>query len=90
MNFMHAREFLDEGDVVVVNCSHQCNIRVMDDSSFQSFRHGGAHRYLGGFYRMLPARIVVPSSGFWNVTIDLGGGRASIRYGINYIKRNAA
>jgi hypothetical protein len=38
---------------------------------------------------MLPARIAVPSSGFWNVTIDLGEGRANIRYNIEYLKRAA-
>jgi hypothetical protein len=90
MNFIHAREWLDEGDLVVVECSHQCNVRLTDDSNFASFRRGGAHRYHGGFYRRLPARIAVPSSGFWNVTIDVGGGRASIRYNIRYLKRNAA
>jgi len=86
-DFIHAREYLHAGDVVIVNCSHQCNVRVMDDSDFSSFRSGGGHHYHGGFYRMLPARIPVPSNGYWNTTIDLGGGSASIRYSINYFKR---
>jgi hypothetical protein len=90
MNFLHKREWLDEGDVVVVNCDHQCNVRLTDDSNFSAFRSGRAHRCYGGFYRMLPARIVVPNSGFWNVTIDLGGGRANIRANISYLKRNGA
>ncbi len=89
-DFIHAREYLHEGDVVIVNCSHQCNVRVMDDSNFSSFQRGGQNRYYGGFYKMLPARIVVPSDGYWNTTIDLGGGSANIRYNINYLKRDAA
>ena len=88
--FIHAREWLDEGDVVIVNCDHQCNVRLTDDTSFRSFRSGGRHTYYGGHYKYLPARIIVPSSGYWNVTIDLGGGRANIRYDISYLKRNAA
>jgi hypothetical protein len=89
-DFIHAREYLNEGDIVIVHCSHQCNVRVMDDSNFSSFQHGGQHRYYGGFYRMLPARIAVPYAGYWNTTIDLGGGSANIRYSINYFKREAA
>lgn len=90
MNFVHAREYLHEGDIVIVNCSHQCNVRVMDDSNFSSYRSGGQHRHYGGFYRMLPARISVPHDGEWNTTIDLGGSGSSFRYSINYLKRRAA
>jgi hypothetical protein len=89
-NLIHSREYLHQGDIVIVNCDHQCNVRVMDDSNFNSYRSGGRHNYHGGFYRMLPARIPVPNDGYWNVTIDLGGGRANIRYSINYLKREAA
>jgi hypothetical protein len=89
-NFIHTREWLDDGDIVVVDCDHQCNVRLTDDANFHSFRSGRRHQYYGGFYPRLPARIVVPSSGFWNITIDLGGGRANIRYSINYLKRDAA
>jgi hypothetical protein len=38
---------------------------------------------------MFPARITVPHDGYWNVTIDLGGGRAHIRYNIGYLKHAA-
>ena len=85
-NFIHSREYLSEGDVVIVECSHQCNMRVMDDSNFGSFRSGRSHRYYGGFYPRLPARIPVPHSGNWNVTIDLGGGSANIRYNVSYLR----
>jgi hypothetical protein len=88
-NFVHAREYLHAGDVVVVQSSHQCNVRVMDDTNFSSYRRGGSHNYHGGFYRMLPARIAVPTDGYWNVTIDLGGGNANIRYSIDYLKHAA-
>jgi Domain of unknown function (DUF1883) len=89
-NFIHAREYLHGGDVVIVNCSHQCNVRVMDDPNFSSFRNNGQHHYHGGFYKRLPARIVVPHDGEWNTTIDLGGGSAGIRYSINYLKKRRA
>ena len=89
-NFIHAREYLDEGDVVIVQCSHQCNVRLMDDTNYRNFQSGNRHRYYGGHYKMLPARVSVPHDGYWNVIIDLGGGRANIRYNISYIRRRAA
>ncbi|KQZ00190.1 hypothetical protein ASD45_04480 [Pseudolabrys sp. Root1462] len=89
-NFIHSREFLSAGDIVIVECDHQCNVRVMDDANFQDYRRGGQHRYYGGFYQRLPARIAIPHDGYWNTTIDLGGGRANIRYNIGYLKNRAA
>lgn len=88
-DFIHAREYLDDGDIVIVDCDHQCNVRVMDDTNFHRFQRGDRHQYYGGFFQRLPARITVPSTGNWNVTIDLGGGRASIRYNIRYLKSAA-
>jgi hypothetical protein len=86
MQFLHWRKFLNEGDVVVVECSHRCNIRLMGDHDFESYRRGGAHRYHGGFFERLPARIAVPGDGYWNVTLDLGGGSASIRHNIRFLR----
>lgn len=86
MQFLHQREYLNQGDVVVVDCSHRCNIRLMSDADFNSYRRGGSHHYRGGLYDQLPARIVVPDDGFWNITLDLGGGSASIRHSIGILK----
>lgn len=86
MKFMHAREYLNKGDTVIVECSHQCNIKVMNDNDFNGYKNGRSHHYHGGFYKSLPARISVPNSGFWNTTIDLAGGSANIRYNISYLK----
>lgn len=90
MRFVHTREYLSTGDVVVVQCSHQCNVRVMSDSDFQSFKSGRSHNYHGGHYTMLPARIVVPHSGQWNITIDLGGSPSAFKYDVRFIKSSAA
>ncbi|RWM96196.1 MAG: DUF1883 domain-containing protein [Mesorhizobium sp.] len=85
-DFIHAREYLGAGDTVVVECSHQCNVLVMDDANFQNYRSRRQYRYHGGFYKRLPASISVPHSGHWNTVIDLGGGHAQIRYSIRYLK----
>ncbi|HAT3656900.1 TPA: DUF1883 domain-containing protein [Citrobacter freundii] len=87
MDFLHKRMHLNAGDTVVVQCSHQCNVLLMTDSNFNSYKRGAGfqHHGGGGFFTHLPARLVVPSSGTWNVTIDLGGGSANIRHSISII-----
>lgn len=88
MNFIHSREHLNEGDVVVVNCDYQCNVMLTTDSNFQRYRSGQRFEYFGGNYTRLPARIAAPSTGYWNITIDLGGGSANIRYSINIVRNS--
>ena len=88
MKFLHTREHLEEGDVVVVQCSHQCNVRLTTDTNFSRIKQGGRHEYFGGFYKMLPARIAAPSTGYWNITIDIGGGSATITHSINIIRNS--
>lgn len=87
MSFLHKREYLNEGDIVVVDCDYQCNVMLTDDINFRRYRNGGGFDYHGGFYERLPARIPVPDTGYWNITLDLGGGSANVRYSINVIKR---
>ena len=70
MKFIHQREQLNEGDLVVIESSQPCNIRLMSDANFRSFKNGGRHGYLGGHFDRFPAKIKVPSSGFWNITLD--------------------
>ncbi|MGM7822830.1 DUF1883 domain-containing protein [Yersinia enterocolitica] len=87
MNFLHKRMILNAGDTVVVQCSHQCNVLLTTDSNFSNYKNGRGfeHHGGGGFFERLPARLVVPRDGAWNVTIDLGGGQASIRHSITVI-----
>ncbi|QEY58782.1 DUF1883 domain-containing protein [Pseudomonas sp. C27(2019)] len=70
MKFVHQREYLKEGDTVVIECSQTCNIRLMSDANFRSFKNGGRHTYHGGAFADFPARIKVPSTGYWNITLD--------------------
>ena len=76
MKFVHQREHLNEDDIVVVEGSQRCNIRLMNDANFRSFKNGGRHTYHGGHFEKFPAKITVPSTGFWNITIDTVSRRA--------------
>ena len=86
MNHLHKREHLDSGDIVQVDCSHQCNIIVLDDTNYRAYKAGRGFKSCGGFYKKFPARIVVPSTGHWNVVLDLAGGAARIKHSITFIK----
>ncbi len=86
MKHIHARDWLNEGNTVRVDCDHQCNVLVMDDRNYALYQRGRSFRYFGGFFKSLPAALRIPSSGHWNTVIDLGGGRANIRYEIKYLK----
>ena len=87
-NFIAAREVLAKGDVVVVQCSHQCNVLVMDDANFQAYRARKKCTYFGGHFKAFPARIAVPANGHWNTVIDLGGREAAITHAISYIRQH--
>jgi len=86
MSHLHKREYLEKGDIVEVDCSHQCNVLVLDDTNYRAYKTGRRFRHYGGFYKQLPARIGVPSTGYWNVVLDLGGGTARIRHSIRFLK----
>lgn len=85
MQHIHAREQLESGTTVRVDCDHQCNVMVMDDTNYAQYRRGRQFRYHGGFFNRLPALIGIPHGGFWNVVLDLGSGRAQIQYNISYL-----
>lgn len=85
MDFIHAREYLEAGQGIRVDCDTQCNVLLTDDSNFSSYRRGERFTYYGGHFRMFPAIVRPPHAGHWNVAIDLGGGRANIRYRISKV-----
>ncbi|TWI53182.1 uncharacterized protein DUF1883 [Pseudomonas duriflava] len=97
MKFIHQREHLTEGDLVVIESSQMCNIRLMNDANFRSFKNGGRHSYHGGAFDTFPARITVPSTGFWNITIDTVTRRPisvthkpNLKYSIKIVRRSSS
>lgn len=86
MNHLHKREFLEEGDIVIVNCDYKCNVMITTDSEYRNYQAGRPFRYHGGAYDRFPVRILVPSTDHWNVTLDLGGGSATVRHSITFIR----
>lgn len=88
MDFIHSREYLNAGDVVVVDSNYKANVLLTDDHNFAQYRAGREFRYHGGHYVRFPVRIVAPSNGHWNVTIDLGGGGGNLKYSIRVVRKS--
>ena len=72
MKYIHQREHLNEDDIVVIECSQTCNIRLMNDANFRSFKNGGRHTYHGGAFDSFPAKITVPCSGARSARVPSG------------------
>ncbi len=81
MRFIHHDLGLrSRGEIVEVKLSGSAaNVRLMDPSNFSSYRAGRQHSYYGGLATRSPVRLVVPHSGHWHVTVDLGGLGGSVR-----------
>lgn len=74
MNFLHSRVELGTGNSVVVKLQGtEANVMVMSDHDFRCYQSGERFAYYGGHYRRSPAIIKPPTSGTWNVVVDLGG-----------------
>jgi len=85
---MHSRHRLNAGGMAKVQCSHQCNVLLMDDENYKAFLEGHLFYYYGGFYRKFPVQLLAPSDGDWNVALHLGGLVAKIQYSISYQDRD--
>ena len=55
------------------------NVRLMDSSNYNNYKHGRRHSFYGGLMRRSPTVLTIPRSGHWYVTIDLGGLRGTVR-----------
>ena len=82
---LHKRLFLKDGDVVEVDSDTQANVLLMDDSEYSNYEAGRSYRYYGGFFTHFPATLAPPRSGYWNVVLNLGGGRATVRHSMRVV-----
>jgi len=82
---LHSRLFLKDGDVVEVHSDTQANVILTTDSDYSDYKAGRSYHYYGGFFTHFPARLTPPHSGYWNVILDLGGGKATVRHSIRVI-----
>ena len=74
-----------KGEVVEVRLSAAANVRLMNSSNYSSFKNGKRHHYYGGYVKRSPYRISIPSSGYWYVTIDLGGYAGTVKHSVEIL-----
>ena len=87
---IHKRLDLKSGDQVVTTISNQANVLLMDDVNFSLFKSGKSFRHAagGGYFTTSPATLIAPSTGGWNLVIDLpNGGRIS--HSITVLRKTA-
>ena len=83
MEFIHKREHLEEGDVVVLEIDTSCRFMIMDDANLRALKLGCRYHFIGGHVSRATSEIAVPRSGDWNVVIDTGGDTRNICYTID-------
>jgi hypothetical protein len=87
MSFTHyPLGHIEGGSIVEVTLQGSAaNVRLMDNSNFNSYKAGRQHRYQGGLAKSSPVRLQVPSSGTWHVTVDMQGLRGTVRSAVKVI-----
>jgi hypothetical protein len=87
MNFTHYDlKQQKRGTVVRVTLQGSAaNVRLMDSSSFSSYKNGRRHSYRGGLAQRSPVDLVIPRSGHWHVTVDMAGLRGTTRSSIQIL-----
>lgn len=74
------------GEIVeVILKGNAANVRLMDNSNFQSYRSGRRHRYIGGLAKRSPVRLQIPRSGHWYVAVDMGGYKGKVRSSVRML-----
>jgi len=90
MNFLHSDFWGGSETIAVVTVDAQCNVLMLDDTSFSAYRRGGSFHYFGGWATQSPVRLCPPHHGHWHVVVDFGGAAGRVRAGIRIVKNEPA
>ena len=87
MKFYHHKlDHLSRGDRVEITLQgNAANVRLMNNSNFQAYKNGRKHKYYGGLVNRSPFFLTVPSSGQWNITVDMLGLRGQVRSSVRVL-----
>jgi len=76
---------MEAGRVVEVILGNAAYVRIMDHASYQEYRAGRHHMYIGGLVTVSPYRVVIPRRGHWHVVLDLDGRSGVIRSSVRVL-----
>ena len=79
---------VEAGKVVEVALDGAANVRIMNHTSFQDFRAGRKHGFIGGYVTPPLYRATIPAGGHWHVILDLGGQSGKLRSGVRVLPGN--
>ena len=87
MNYLHYEVQAGPNNVIQVTLDFgkQANVMLLDESNFQSYKHGTTFKYFGGLYRVSPVNLRAPRQSKWHVVIDLGGYAGSVSASVRVI-----
>ncbi|OVE61794.1 DUF1883 domain-containing protein [Chryseobacterium mucoviscidosis] len=83
---VHDLGYLNGGEIVEITLlGNAANVKLMDNLNFSNYKLGRNHKYYGGYITHSPYRVLVPNSGRWYITVDLGGYSGTVRSSIRII-----
>jgi len=88
MNFLHSRLQLRANALVEVSLSRPgANVMIMSDFNYDRYSRGQPFEYYGDNFNTTQVRLVAPTTGFWNLVVDLGGapGTISATYSVTQV-----
>lgn len=83
MAVVHLREFMNGGDVAIVDCAQSCRVMLMSDANFSRYQRG--KRYFCREEIHLPVSLEAPAAGFWNIVLELAAEPAAVRHSIQIV-----
>jgi len=82
VQFLHYTVDVPDGMSVVVSLDRAANVQLMDDLNLSRYKRRERYRYFGGHTTASPVVLTPPHAGRWNVAVDLGGARGSVRVSV--------
>lgn len=70
---LHIREYFAANDVIELTLDKQCNIRFLTDSEYSDYKLGKLIFKKDLQPLVSPCRLRAPSTGYWNVVLDVIG-----------------
>jgi len=77
---------MEAGCVVEVALDGAANVKIMNHASYQEYRAGRRHVFIGGYVTDPSFRAAIPENGHWHVVLDLGGQPGRIRSGVRVLQ----
>jgi hypothetical protein len=85
MKNVNQKIYLNTGDTIVIESTHQCCAFLLCDADYASFLAGRefVHSGFSGPIRDTPIKLCAPCAGMWNVLLMFDDNNDDINYSLN-------